>query len=154
MQRVRRSNRPRRVTTIQSVFDAYEPLVLIAPQIFKLLPEIPIEVEEVSNLDRLLRKLEVAHQRLDYRAAREVVGGQLDPAHDRQRSPLEGVVVIVESTLILAVSGPDHADGGNSERHEVALRVGRITLEIAVQAALLLGRAQTSVSFAKWSMPM
>ncbi len=80
----------------------------------------------------------MTHERLDDRTAREVVGGELDAAHDRQLAAIEGIVVFVEGAVVLTVRGSDLADGRDAERDQVAVGMRRVTLEVPVQASLQL----------------
>ena len=96
----------------------------------------------MSDLDGFDGQLEVAHQRLDDAAAQEIVGVQLDAAEYRQHALVEAVVVLVERAHVLAVAGPDLADGGNAESHQVGFGMRRIALKIAMQTALALRHGQ------------
>src|SRR5574343_556193 len=81
----------------------------------------------------------MAHQRLDDRATQDVVGRQLDAAEYRQGASIDGVVVLVGCLDVLVVARPNLADRRNTEGEHVAIGVGRIALEITVQAALTPG---------------
>ena len=80
----------------------------------------------------------MAGERLDHGAAHEVVRGELDAARQRQPAGVERRVIIVEPLQVLVVRRPDAPDGGDAAADQVAFRVRRVTLEVALQPTLAL----------------
>src|SRR4051812_2442338 len=118
--------------------DLDQALVAQSPQVLELAREVRAEVDEVSELDRLDGYAEVAGERLDLRAAHEVVGAELQAARHRQVAGIERGVVIVQPLLVLVIRRADGADRRYAEADEIALRLRRIALEVALQPPLAL----------------
>ena len=87
----------------------------------------------------------MAHQRLDDGPPQHIVGIEFDPPENRQLTGIKQGVILVERFDVLAVDRADLADRGDAEREHVAIRMGRIALEIAVQAPFTLGNGQLIV---------
>src|SRR5271169_1695851 len=94
--------------------------------------EVAVEIDLELGVERLLGDSEVAHQRLDYFAAQQVVGIQFHAAHDRQYVAVKRGIVFLVLAEILAVGRADFSNGANSQGNKVAIGVGGITLKISV----------------------
>ncbi len=80
----------------------------------------------------------MAGQRLDHRAPQQVVLRQLDAAPHRQAPLVERGVVLLECLVVLVVGRPDAADRRHAEADQVAFRMRRVALEVALQPPLAL----------------
>ena len=87
----------------------------------------------------------MAGQGLDHGAPHQVVGGDFDAAHHRQQTVVEPIVILFQCAHVLAVGGADFSDRGHAQPDQVAIAVGRIALEIAVQPPLSLRHRQIVV---------
>ena len=85
---------------------------------------------------------EMAHETVYHRSAQKVIGCQLDAAHDWENAAIDRIVVIGELSLILVVTGSDSANPRHAEGDQIAVRSGRIALEIALQSSLALSDRQ------------
>jgi hypothetical protein len=75
-------------------------------------------------------------KRLDDATAQDVVLIQHHAAHYRQPAFVQRGVIAVQVFFVLAVTGANLADGGHAKADHVAVGMGGIALEIALQAGL------------------
>ncbi len=87
----------------------------------------------------------MAGQGLDHRAPHQVVGSDFDAAHYRQQVMVEPVVILVQGAHVLAVGRADFSDRRHAQPDQVAVAIGRVALEIAVQPPLALRHRQVVV---------
>src|SRR5690348_2514583 len=87
----------------------------------------------------------MAGERLDHRAAHEVVGAELEAARHRQVAVVESKAVVVEALPVLVVRRAYPTNRRNAETDQVALGTGRIALEVALQPALALRHGELVV---------
>ncbi len=117
-----------------------------APQYFNTTPMAPLEV--VGELDTPAafhgRKLqmEITDQAGDDIAPDLVIAAQFETAEYRQFARIDPGVVLIQGTEVLRIGRADHADRGNTEADQVAMRMGGVTLEVAVKGAFALRDCQ------------
>ena len=87
----------------------------------------------------------LAHQRHDDVSPHLVVGRQRVAADDRQPALAERLVVLRQRLRVLVVGRADATDGRNAERHEVAVGLRAVALEVPMQPAFALGHRQRVV---------
>ena len=92
---------------------------------------------------------ETAHQILNDVAAQNVVLIELVAAHDGQVSGVECGVIGIDIALVLGVGAADFADRGHADCHQVAVGIGRVALEVALQEAFFEGDGEFIVRFGK-----
>ena len=92
---------------------------------------------------------EAAHQILNDVAAQNVVLIELVAAHNRQVSGVECGVIGIDIALVLGVGAADFADRGHADRHQVAVGIGGITLEISLQETFFECDGELVVRFGK-----
>ena len=97
----------------------------------------------------LIIKREAAHQILNDVAAQNVVLIELVAAHNRQMSGIECGVIGIDVALVLGVGAADFADRGYADCHQVAVGIGGITLEVALQETFFEGDGELVVWFCK-----
>ena len=85
---------------------------------------------------------EAAHEVLDEAAAQQVVFVEQVAAEQGQPAGIEVGIVGFELALVLAVDAADFADGGEADGNQVAVGVGGIALEVALQAAFAQGNGE------------
>ena len=90
----------------------------------------------------LKQDLALAHQRHDDGPAHQVIAIQRQPSHYGQPPLIQMVVVLLQRLGVLAVGCAHPADRGYTQADEIAVGLGAVALEIAVQAPLPLGDRQ------------
>ena len=84
----------------------------------------------------------VAHQGVDHVAAQHVVGVQAVAAHHRQPATFEPRLILGRFLDVLTVAVADLADRGDAKADKIAVRMGGVTLEVALQSAIFPGQRQ------------
>ncbi len=79
----------------------------------------------------------VAHQRADHLAAQAVVVSQAVALVHRQQALVEPRVILRQLLHVLPVGIADLADGRDAQGNQVTVGVGRVTLEVALQGAVV-----------------
>ena len=85
---------------------------------------------------------EVADEALDHLAADQIVPVEGAPLPLGMTERLHLGVIGLEILLILGVGIPHHADGRDPQPQQIAIPLGGIALEVAMQLALALGHRQ------------
>ncbi|MNP08517.1 hypothetical protein D3C76_1005890 [compost metagenome] len=122
-----------------------EPDQAVIGEVLQLRPdagEIGVEVDIEGLFDRGEIQLEVADQLLDHRAADTVVRAAVQAAAGRELVVVQAVLVIGDVVAVLGIEVADLADGGYAKTDEVAMSVGGVALEVALQRAIFLGAGQ------------
>ena len=116
-------------------------------QVGKFVFEIAVERNpEHAFVDSVIQG-EAAHQILDDIAAQKVVLIELVAAHDGQVSGIERGIVGVDVAFVLGVGAADFADGGYADGDQIAVRVGRVALEVALEEAFFEGDGKFVIGF-------
>ena len=116
-------------------------------QVGKFVFEIAVERDtEHAFVDSVIQG-ETAHQILDDVAAQKVVLIELVAAHDGQVSGIERGIVGVDVAFVLGVGAADFADGGYADGNQIAVRVGRVALEVALEEAFFEGDGKFVIGF-------
>ena len=116
-------------------------------QVGKFVFEIAVERDtEHAFVDSVIQG-EAAHQILDDIAAQKVVLIELVAAHDGQVSGIEGSIVGIDVAFVLGVGAADLADGGYADGNQIAVRVGRVALEVALEEAFFEGDGKFVIGF-------
>ena len=116
-------------------------------QVGKFVFEIAVERDtEHAFVDSVIQG-ETAHQILDDIAAQKVVLIELVAAHDGQVSCIERGIVGVDVAFVLGVGAADFADGGYADGNQIAVRVGRVALEVALEEAFFEGDGKFVIGF-------
>ncbi len=84
----------------------------------------------------------MTHQRDDHIAAQPIVVTQLVATVHRQHAVVQSRVVLRELLDVLAVAVGDLADGGNAQPDQVAVGMGGVALEVALQGTVGAGQGQ------------
>ena len=84
----------------------------------------------------------MADQLLNHCPPQAIVGVAQQAAAGRQLGGGQGVLVVIEVAAVLAVQVADLADGRDAEADQVAVAVGGVALEIALQGRFFLGNGQ------------
>ena len=116
-------------------------------QVFQFGGEILFERYAEDVLVNVEVEGETAHQVLNDVAAQDVVFIQLVAAHNRQAALVDGGVVVGDVAFVLFVGAADFADGGYADGDEVAVGIGGIALEVALQKAFAQGNRKFVVGF-------
>ena len=116
-------------------------------QVGKFVFEIAVERDTEHAFVDLVIQGEAAHQILDDIAAQEVVLIELVAAHDRQVSCIECGVVGVDVAFVLGVGAADLADGRYADGDQIAVCVGRVALEVALEKAFFKGDGKFVIRF-------
>ena len=88
---------------------------------------------------------EMTDQIGDHRPAQPVVGVQPHAPEHRQPALVDPREIVLQPFQVLAVTVPDHADGGRAQADQIAVGVGAVALEVPVQGAGLLRQRQLVV---------
>ena len=80
----------------------------------------------------------MTNQALDNLASQQVIVLALESAHDRELLLIKAFMIGVEAGGVLAEVVADVTDSRHTEADRIALRVGRISLEVSMQAAAAL----------------
>lgn len=111
-------------------------------QALQLGGEVGGKVDLVGLADGVKAQPALAHQGHDDGAAQQIVLRGGEAAHHGQAALLQRLAVFVQGFGILAVDVADVADGGDAQADQVAVGLGAVALEVAVQAALAFGDGQ------------
>ena len=87
----------------------------------------------------------MADQPLDHITAQQVVGVAVQAAHRGQLIVGQAVLVAGQVDIVLAVQRTYLADGGNAQANDIAVPMGGVALEVALQEAVFLGHGQLVV---------
>ena len=116
-------------------------------QVGKFVFEIAVERDTEHAFVDLVIQGEAAHQILDDIAAQKVVLIELVAAHDGQVSCIEHGIVGVDVAFVLGVGAADFADGGYADGNQIAVRVGRVALKVALEEAFFEGDGKFVIGF-------
>ena len=116
-------------------------------QVGKFVFEIEVERNTKHAFVDLVIQGETAHQILDDIAAQKVVLIELVAAHDGQVSGIERGIVGVDVAFVLGVGAADFADGRYADGDQIAVRVGRVALEVALEEAFFEGDGKFVIGF-------
>src|SRR4249919_975610 len=108
------------------------------PQLFERLGEVLGEIDPVAPLKRAYRHLALAYQLLDQVRAQLVVLIQAHAAEYRQPAFVERNLPARQVARVLAEAVADVADRAHAQADEVAVGVGGVAHEVAMQAAARL----------------
>ena len=92
-------------------------------------------------------KAQVAHDVRNDVAADMVVRIQGDAAQDGQTAGIKRLIVAAARFFVLAVVVIEHGNGAGAEADEIALAVGGVALEVAVESAVFLVLHEAVVGF-------
>ena len=116
--------------------------------------EVALEIDVEGLFDVGEFKGEIADQLLNDRAPQPVIGIAQQTAAGGQLQRSQGVLIVVQVAAVLAVEVADLADCRDAEADQIAMTVGGVALEIALQGRLFLGDRQLVVGQGEVSMPM
>ncbi len=102
-------------------------------------------LDTVAPLGRGDVDLAVAHDLLDDVRPQCVVLAHHDAALGREHAPAEDFLVLKQGFLVLHVQGADVTDRAHAEAHQVPACMGRVTLEAAMQRAVLLREGEAVI---------
>lgn len=125
--------------------DLQQPVSGHVAQLHERIGEILVEADVPGGLGGRNVQLEVTDEAGDHVAANQIVAGQLDAAEHRQTPGVEIRVILLQPTPILAVGVVDLADRGHTDPDQIAIGMGRVTLEVAIEGPGLLGAGQLVV---------
>jgi len=111
------------------------------PGFGEVLPELDI----VVTLDLREAQLEIADQRLDDGAADMVVLIAAQASGGGKLMLIQLILILRDIAGVLAVEITDLTDGRNTETDQIAMSMGGVALEVALQAAVLLRHRQLIV---------
>ena len=97
-----------------------------------------VEIKPVASFKCRNIEEAVAHQVLDRIGADEVVLIERQPAHYGQAAGIQSGVVARQVARVLAEGGADVRDRAHAQSDQVAVAMGRVALEIALQRAGVL----------------
>src|SRR5690554_99256 len=107
--------------------------------------EVAVEIFVPLIGELLAIEPELADQLADHPAANPVVAGEAYATDDGQLAGIDGRFPRRQVVVVLEVGIVGLADSGHTQRHQVAIGVGGVTLEVSVQAAFALGHRQAVV---------
>ena len=107
--------------------------------------EVALELNAVAILEFAEVDAPLAHQVEDDLAAQYVILTQVVTPVNRQHAAIQPRIVLGQFLDTLAVAVADLADRGHADADQVAVGVGRVPLEVALQGAVLAGLRQLIV---------
>jgi hypothetical protein len=122
-----------------------EPDQAVLGHALKLRPELTeitlkIDVERAFDLGEF--EAEIADQLLDHGATQAIIGVTQQATAGGQLRGSQGILVLIQVAAVLAVQVADLTDGRHAQTNQIAMTVGGVALEIALQGRLFLGNRQ------------
>lgn len=147
MAMLRMRKRPFGVTVSPWLFRRTNPKPAEFFQIRQFVFEVAVERDAEHTFVNPVVEREAAHQILNDIAAQDVVLIELITAHDGQSAFVDGGIVGIDVAFVLGIGAADFADGRHADGDQIAIRVGRIALEVALEEAFFEGDGEFVVRF-------
>src|SRR5690606_26965268 len=104
--------------------------------------EVAAEIDDVTAAEDVVVQAAMAHQLLDHVGADHVVLVHAHATPHRQAALVDRLLPAADIARVLAEAGADVADRAHAQADQVALRMGGVAHEVAVQAAFALRARQ------------